>query len=98
MLKASDGMLMGRGTYEYLAAGTPQTGPYTDAINAIRKYVFSQTLERADWNNSTDPIRVSLSTARPWPAARGNGRIPTLNLLDATPLSTGWLSSPTSQR
>jgi len=30
-----------------------QTGPYADAINAIRKYVFSSTLESADWNNST---------------------------------------------
>ena len=53
-LKAYDGMLMGRGTYEYFADVMPkQTGPYADAINAIRKYVFSSTLERADWNNST---------------------------------------------
>jgi dihydrofolate reductase len=60
-LNALDGMLMGRGTYEYFADGMPtQTGPYADAINAIRKYVFSSTLERADWNNSTiireDPV------------------------------------------
>ena len=48
------GMLMGRGTYEYFADVMPkQTGPYADAINAIRKYVFSSTLENADWNNST---------------------------------------------
>jgi hypothetical protein len=47
-------MLMGRGTYEYFADVMPkQTGPYADAINAIRKYVFSSTLENADWNNST---------------------------------------------
>ena len=53
-LKAHDGMLMGRGTYEYFAEVMPtQTGPYPDAINAIRKYVFSSTLESADWNNST---------------------------------------------
>ena len=53
-LKAYDGMLMGRGTYEYFADVMPkQTGPYADAINAIRKYVFSSTLARADWNNST---------------------------------------------
>ena len=53
-LKAYDGMLMGRGTYEYFAEVMPkQTGPYADAINAIRKYVFSSTLETADWNNST---------------------------------------------
>src|SRR5579859_5177536 len=30
-----------------------QTGPYADAINAIRKYVFSSTLQNAGWNNST---------------------------------------------
>ena len=53
-LQAYDGMLMGRGTYEYFAEVMPdQTGPYADAINALRKYVFSSTLESADWNNST---------------------------------------------
>jgi dihydrofolate reductase len=53
-LQAYDGMLMGRGTYEYFAEVMPnQTGPYADAINAIRKYVFSSTLDSADWNNST---------------------------------------------
>ena len=60
-VRASDGMLMGRGTYEYFADVLPaQTGPYADALNAIRKYVFSSTLETADWNNSTiiptDPV------------------------------------------
>jgi dihydrofolate reductase len=54
VLQASGGMLMGRGTYGYFADVMPQqTGPYADAINAIRKYVFSSTLENADWNNST---------------------------------------------
>jgi dihydrofolate reductase len=52
-LTDSDGMLMGRGTYEYLAGAFPaQTGPYADAINSIRKYVFSATLDRAEWNNT----------------------------------------------
>lgn len=62
-LQALGGMLMGRGTYEYFADVIPkQTGPYADAINAIRKYVFSSTLERADWNNSTI-IRDDVVTA-----------------------------------
>jgi dihydrofolate reductase len=62
-LAALDGMLMGRGTYEYFADVMPeQTGPYADAINSIRKYVFSSTLERADWNNSTI-IRGDVVTA-----------------------------------
>jgi dihydrofolate reductase len=53
-LHALGGMLMGRGTYEYFADVMPnQTGPYADAINTIRKYVFSTTLENAYWNNST---------------------------------------------
>jgi dihydrofolate reductase len=53
-LEALGGMIMGRGTYEYFADVMPQqTGGYADAINAIRKYVFSSTLESADWSNST---------------------------------------------
>jgi dihydrofolate reductase len=62
-LQALGGMLMGRGTYQYFADVMPkQTGPYADAINAIRKYVFSSTLESADWNNSTI-IRDDVVTA-----------------------------------
>ncbi|MCL2419083.1 MAG: dihydrofolate reductase family protein [Conexibacteraceae bacterium] len=62
-LAALDGMLMGRGTYEYFADVMPsQTGPYADAINGMPKYVFSSTLERADWNNSTI-IRGDVVTA-----------------------------------
>lgn len=54
VMRTHDGMLMGRGTYEYFADVMPkQTGPYPDAINAIPKYVFSSTLKSADWNNST---------------------------------------------
>jgi len=53
-LLASDAMLMGRRTYEAFAQAWPaQTGEYADRINSMRKYVFSSTLERADWSNST---------------------------------------------
>lgn len=53
-LRTFGGMLMGRGIYEYFADDmSKQSGPYADAINAIRKYVFSSTLEQAEWNNST---------------------------------------------
>lgn len=53
-LLASDAMLMGRRTYEAFAQVWPaQTGDYADRINSMRKYVFSSTLERADWSNST---------------------------------------------
>ena len=53
LLSTSDAMLMGRGTYEFFAAAFPhQTGEYGDRINKIRKYVFSNTLKKADWSNS----------------------------------------------
>jgi dihydrofolate reductase len=53
-LSGSDAMLMGRGTYELFAATWPaQAGDFADRLNSIRKYVFSSTLEQADWNNST---------------------------------------------
>lgn len=53
-LSESGAMVMGRRTYEMLsrdwAAGT---GDFADRINGIPKYVFSSTLEKADWKNST---------------------------------------------
>jgi dihydrofolate reductase len=53
LVSASDGMLMGRGTYEFFAAAFPhQTGEYGDRINKIRKYVFTNTLKKTDWSNS----------------------------------------------
>ena len=53
-LQASDAMLMGRRTYEIFSGLWPsQMGSYADAINAIRKYVFSSTLTDTGWNNST---------------------------------------------
>jgi dihydrofolate reductase len=53
-LAGADAMLMGRGTYELFSAAWPgQDGELADRINRIRKYVFSATLDRADWTNST---------------------------------------------
>lgn len=51
-----DAMLWGRSSYERLAqiygrgGGNPA---YAARFNAVRKYVFSSTLEKAEWNNST---------------------------------------------
>src|SRR5215472_16956030 len=54
LLSTSDAMLMGRGTYEFFAAAFPhQTGEYGKRVNEIRKYVFSSTLKKADWSNSS---------------------------------------------
>jgi dihydrofolate reductase len=53
-LAGSDAMLMGRRTYELFAATWPgQTSEFAGRMNSIRKYVFSSTLEKADWNNAT---------------------------------------------
>ena len=53
-LLASDAMLMGRRTYEMFAAmSLTATGDYAERMNGIRKYVFSSTLEKADWTNAT---------------------------------------------
>ena len=53
-LLSCDAMLMGRTTYEGFSKLWPTFNhPWSDRINAIPKYVFSSTLEKAEWNNST---------------------------------------------
>jgi dihydrofolate reductase len=56
-LCASDALLLGRATYEELAAQWPhlseQYGGYTDMMNSYPKYVVSTTLqEPLEWNAS----------------------------------------------
>jgi dihydrofolate reductase len=53
-LMACDAMLFGRATYEIFAKAWPgRDHPWAARLNSIRKYVFSSTLEQADWANST---------------------------------------------
>src|SRR5919107_2894245 len=56
-MAASDALLLGRVTYETLAAFWPnQPGgtPMVDYINSVPKFVVSGTLEEPlEWNNST---------------------------------------------
>ena len=55
-MATSDALLLGRETYEQMAAFWPeQPGgmPMVDYINSVRKYVVSTALEEAGWNNST---------------------------------------------
>jgi dihydrofolate reductase len=53
-LLACDAMLMGRTTYENFAKAWPgRNHPWASRLNSIRKYVFTSTLERAEWENST---------------------------------------------
>ena len=52
-LERTDAMLLGRGAYEYFQPTWPQAeGPYMDRINAMRKLVFSDSLEAVDWSNA----------------------------------------------
>ena len=54
LLSTSDAMLMGRRTYEFFAAAFPnQTGEYGQRVKDIPKYVFSSTLKKVDWSNSS---------------------------------------------
>ena len=55
VLDDAEAMLLGRVTYEGFAAAWPSRSgdPYSDKFNAMPKYVVSNSLERADWNNST---------------------------------------------
>jgi dihydrofolate reductase len=52
-LLACEAMLMGRTTFEEFAKIWPgRSHPWADRLNNIKKYVFSSTLEKADWDNS----------------------------------------------
>ena len=60
-LLAGDAMLMGRRTYEIFSAlWSGADDDYAAIVNTMRKYVFSSTLDRADWQNTTiireDPV------------------------------------------
>jgi dihydrofolate reductase len=51
---AAEALLLGRRTYEWLAARWPsRSGELADRLNSLPKYVVSSTLEDPDWNNST---------------------------------------------
>ncbi|MFN2386858.1 MAG: dihydrofolate reductase family protein [Thermoanaerobaculia bacterium] len=53
MQASIDAILLGRVTYEMFAGYWPSpTEPEAPAMNELPKFVFSRTLERADWNDS----------------------------------------------
>ncbi|MCW2860135.1 MAG: Pyrimidine Reductase [Actinoallomurus sp.] len=55
LLANSDGLLLGRKTYEAFAAlWPPRSGelPYVDKINSMAKYIASTTLRDLEWENS----------------------------------------------
>lgn len=50
----ADALLLGRRTYEGFAEAWPERdGEFADKFNSMPKYVVSNSMERADWNNST---------------------------------------------
>jgi dihydrofolate reductase len=50
----AEAMLLGRRSYEYLAARWPsRSGAWADRLNSLPKYVVSSTLVGPEWNNST---------------------------------------------
>ena len=49
-----EGLIFGRRTYEGMAAHwSAAEGAIADFMNTVPKYVFSRTLERTDWSNTT---------------------------------------------
>ena len=54
LLSMADAMLMGRRTYEFFAAAFPIKQASTAlGSTSIHKYVFSNTLKKAGWSNSS---------------------------------------------
>ena len=54
LIGAQDAMLLGRVTYSEFAAHWPrQEGEMADNMNGSVKYVVSQTIDSADWQNTT---------------------------------------------
>jgi dihydrofolate reductase len=52
--RRTDGLLIGRRTYESFAGAWPQReGEFAELLNAMPKFVVSATLEDAGWNNTT---------------------------------------------
>jgi len=63
MVSSADTLILGRVTYESFAGAWPKVPEnpsvsegekvYARKLNAMRKIVFSKTLEKAEWNNSS---------------------------------------------
>jgi dihydrofolate reductase len=53
LLSRSDGLILGRKSYEFFAAVWPsRSGEFPDLMNGITKYVASTTLEDPEWQNT----------------------------------------------
>jgi dihydrofolate reductase len=55
-MSATDATLLGRTTYDAFAAfwpNVPEDDPFSQYMNNGKKYVFSNTLDKAEWKNTT---------------------------------------------
>ena len=53
LLANSDGLILGRRSYEFFAAVWPsRSGEFAELMNGIAKYVASRTLEHPEWQNT----------------------------------------------
>jgi dihydrofolate reductase len=79
MLDATDVLIMGRKTYELMAAYWPNASDNSgvkERMNGLLKLVFSSTLKTVDWRNSrlaANSIEVEIERLKSTP---GNGLIP----------------------
>jgi hypothetical protein len=70
LMSEADATLLGRKTYEAFASYWPQADPadeMTATMNGARKYVVSNTLTEATWENSSvinDDVYASLATLK----------------------------------
>src|SRR6476469_8305165 len=70
-LRSAEALLLGRRTWQIWAAFWPTaTGPLSEQLNAMPKYVVSNSLERTDWNNTTilsGDVRVRIEELKAQP-------------------------------
>ena len=82
LLANSDGLLLGRKTYEVFATiWPPRSGklPYVDKINSMPKYVASTTLRDLPWENSRlieGDVAEGVATLKQQDALAGLGEPP----------------------
>ena len=85
---SADAVLMGRVLYDEWAAYWPQNAdqPFGDVINDIQKYVVSDSLETAEWNN-TEIINGDVAAKLSELKARDGGDI----AMSGSPTLVRWL-------
>ena len=85
---ASDGLLLGRKTYEGFAEAWPsREGEFADKFNTMPKYVVSTTIDEPDWQNTTvirdlDGVRALKETAEGTLVVHGSAQL-VQGLIDA---------------